>query len=39
MKLIDKFAKYIGAVVISYVILIIFYKLIYFISTYGGGEQ
>jgi len=38
MKLIDKLAQYIGAVVIAYVLLIILHKLIYFISTYGGGK-
>jgi len=39
MKLIGKLAQYIGAAVIAWGILIILYKLIDFISTYGGGEQ
>lgn len=39
MKLIDKLAQYIGAVLIAWVILIILYKLLDFILTYGGGEQ
>jgi hypothetical protein len=37
MKLIDKLAQYIGAVLIAWVILIILYKLLDFILTYGGN--
>jgi hypothetical protein len=38
MKLIDKLAQYIGAVLIGWIILIILYKLLDFILTYGGEK-